>query len=147
MDNINKMIKESKLNLSTLIVFSRAENIIHRLEYETIKESGLTVAQFAVLEVLYNKGDLRIQEIIEKILTTSGNITVVIKNLEKENLVIKTPDPNDKRAAIISITEKGKEIIEGILPKHIENINNIFNVLSDEEKITLKNILKKFIML
>ena len=144
MDNINEMIKENKLNLSTLVVFSRAENTIHRLEYETIKESGLTVAQFAVLEALYNKGDLRIQELIEKILTTSGNITVVIKNLEKDDLVKKIPDPSDKRAVIISITKKGKEIIEGILPKHIENINRIFNVLSDEEKILLKNILKKF---
>lgn len=138
------MIKESKLNLSTLVVFSRAENIIHKLEYETIKESGLTVAQFAVLEALYNKGNLRIQEIIEKILTTSGNITVVIKNLEKDELVKKNPDPRDKRAAIISITDKGKEIIEGILPKHIENINKIFNILSDQEKIILKDILKKF---
>lgn len=144
MDNINEMIKENKLNLSTLVVFSRAENTIHRLEYETIKESGLTVAQFAVLEALYNKGDLRIQELIEKILTTSGNITVVIKNLEKDDLVKKNPDPSDKRAAIVSITDKGKEIIEGILPKHIENINRIFNILSDEEKIILKNILKKF---
>lgn len=144
MDNINEMIKENKLNLSTLVVFSRAENTIHRLEYETIKESGLTVAQFAVLEALYNKGDLRIQELIEKILTTSGNITVVIKNLEKDDLVKKIPDPSDKRAVIISITKKGKEIIEGILPKHIENINRIFNILSDEEKIILKNILKKF---
>jgi len=144
MDNINEMIKENKLNLSTLVVFSRAENTIHRLEYETIKESGLTVAQFAVLEALYNKGDLRIQELIEKILTTSGNITVVIKNLEKDDLVKKIPDPSDKRAVITSITNKGKEIIEGILPKHIENINRIFNILSDEEKIILKNILKKF---
>lgn len=144
MDNINEMIKKNKLNLSTLVVFSRAENTIHRLEYETIKESGLTVAQFAVLEALYNKGDLRIQELIEKILTTSGNITVVIKNLEKDDLVKKIPDPSDKRAVIISITNKGKEIIEGILPKHIENINRIFNILSDEEKIILKNILKKF---
>lgn len=144
MDNINEMIKKNKLNLSTLVVFSRAENTIHRLEYETIKESGLTVAQFAVLEALYNKGDLRIQELIEKILTTSGNITVVIKNLEKDDLVKKIPDPSDKRAVIISITKKGKEIIEGILPKHIENINRIFNILSDEEKIILKNILKKF---
>ena len=144
MDNINEMIKENKLNLSTLVVFSRAENTIHRLEYETIRESGLTVAQFAVLEALYNKGDLRIQELIEKILTTSGNITVVIKNLEKDDLVKKIPDPSDKRAVIISITQKGKEIIEGILPKHIENINRIFNILSDEEKIILKNILKKF---
>ena len=54
MENIKKLIEENKLDLSTLVVFTRAENRIHRKEYQTIKESGLTPAQFGVLEVLYN---------------------------------------------------------------------------------------------
>lgn len=144
MKDIKKLIKENELDLSTLVVFTRAENTIHRIEYQTIKQSGLTPAQFGVLEALYNKGDLRICELIEKILTTSGNITVVIKNLEKEGLIEKKPDPNDKRSCIISLTEEGKKIIEDILPNHIKNIKEIFEVLTDEEKNTLKTILKKF---
>lgn len=144
MKEIKDIINENKLALSTLITFTRAEYTIHKKELETIKESGLTTAQFGVLEALYNKGDLRICEIIEKILTTSGNITVVIKNLEKDGLVKKNLDPKDKRSTIISITDSGKKIIEDILPKHIENINEIFSVLTKEEQITLKNILKKF---
>lgn len=144
MENIHELIVKHKLNLSTLVVFSRAEHEIHKREYQTIKESGLTIAQFGVLEALYNKGDLKICEIIESILTTSGNITVVIKNLEKDDLICRKFDPMDKRSAIISLTEKGTKIIEDILPKHISNINRIFDVLSDEEKLTLKRILKKF---
>lgn len=144
MSNIKNLIDNSKLNLSTLIAFTRAEHKIHNLEYSSIKKSGLTISQFGVLEALYSKGDLRICEIIEKILTTSGNITVVIKNLEKEGLVKRNPDSLDKRSTIISITDKGKNIIEEILPEHIKNINDIFSVLTDEEKILLKSILKKF---
>lgn len=144
MEEIKKLIDENKLTLSTLVVFTRAEHTIHRQELQTIRESGLTAAQFGVLEALYNKGDLRIGELIEKILTTSGNITVVIKNLEKDGLIKKNPDPEDKRSTIISITDKGKEVIEGILPEHIHNIERIFSILTDEEKVTLKNILKKF---
>lgn len=144
MKDIKKLIDENKLDLSTLVVFTRAEHAIHKKEFQTIKEGGLTPAQFGVLEALYNKGDLRIGEIIEKILTTSGNITVVIKNLEKEGLVKKALDPEDKRSAIISLTDKGKEVVEDILPNHIQNIKDIFSVLTDEEKTVLKNILKKF---
>lgn len=144
MEEIKELIKKNQLTLSTLVVFTRAEHTIHKKELETIKESGLTPAQFGVLEALYNKGDLRICELIEKILTTSGNITVVIKNLEKEGLIKKNPDPEDKRSCIISLTTKGKDVIENILPNHIKNIKGIFEILTDEEKITLKNILKKF---
>ena len=134
----------TNLNLSTLIVFTRAEQKIHKIEYETIKAGGLTNSQFAVLEVLYSKGDLKICEIIEKILTTSGNVTVVIKNLEKDGLVSKHPDPEDKRSMLISITDKGKKIMDEIFPKHVDNINNIFDILTIEEKLELKKILKKF---
>lgn len=144
MNQIIELISMHKLNLSTLVVFTRAEHEIHKREYQTIKESGLTVAQFAVLEALYNKGDMKICEIIESILTTSGNITVVIKNLEKGGYIRKSSDPEDKRSAIISITDKGIQIIEDMMPDHINNINQIFDVLTDEEKLTLKAILKKF---
>lgn len=144
MKNIKDFINENKLTLTTLITFTRAEHTIHKKELETIKKSGLTIAQFGVLEALYNKGDLRISEIMEKILTTSGNITVVIKNLEKDGLVKRNLDPKDKRATIISITDEGKKIIEEILPSHLENIVDIFSVLTDEEKLMLRNILKKF---
>lgn len=144
MKDVKKLIIENQLALSTLVVFTRAEHIIHKKEFETIKRSGLTPSQFGVLEALYNKGDLRIYELIEKILTTSGNITVVIKNLEKEGLVKRNPDPSDKRSCIISLTEVGKQVIESILPDHIENIRHIFDTLTDEEKMTLKMILKKF---
>ena len=144
MDNIKELLNKHKLNLSTLIVFSRAEHTIHKREYQTIKESGLTVAQFGVLEALYNKGDMKICEIIDSILTTSGNITVVIKNLEKDGYIQRHFDPTDKRAAVISITGKGVQLIEQMLPKHIKNINQIFDVLTDDEKLTLKTILKKF---
>lgn len=144
MKDIKELIKENELDLSTLVVFTRAEHIIHKIEYKTIKQSGLTTAQFGVLEALYNKGDLRICELIEKILTTSGNITVVIKNLEKDELVKKKPDPEDKRSCIISLTDKGKYVIENILPDHIKNIKSIFEILTEEEKNTLKSILKKF---
>ncbi|MGL5414243.1 MAG: MarR family winged helix-turn-helix transcriptional regulator [Clostridium sp.] len=136
----NKFDTNNNLNLKALIALTRAEQKVHQKEYVTIKESGLTVSQFGVLEVLYHKGDLKICDIIEKILGTSGNITVVIKNLEKDGLVEKCVDEEDRRAVFISITEKGRKIIEDMFPKHVENINNIFSVLTDEEKKMLIKI-------
>lgn len=144
MDNNKKTYGElSDLNLKALISLSRCNQTVNKRTYNTMKKGGLTISQFAVLEVLYHKGDLRISEIIEKILSTSGNMTVVVDNLEKENLVKRCPDPMDRRASLISITEAGKNLIEEIFPKHLENINELFNVLTLEEKKNLITTLKK----
>jgi len=131
------------LNLKTLIALSRCTHNIHKREYKTIKEGGLTVSQFAVLEILYHKGDLRVCEIIDKILSTGGNMTVVIDNLVKGNLVKRCTDPKDRRVNLISITEEGKNLISDIFPIHLENINEIFSNLTSEEKRNLISLLKK----
>lgn len=144
MDNKNITYGElSDLNLKTLIALTRTTNNVHKREYKTIKEGGLTVSQFSVLEVLYHKGDLKVAEIIDKTLSTGGNMTVVIENLVKDGLVTRYKDPEDKRINFISITEKGKDIIDEIFPKHIENINEIFSSLTIEEKQSLIGLLKK----
>lgn len=131
------------LNLKALIALSRCAQSVHKREYKTIKEGGLTVTQFAVLEILYHKGDLRVCEIIDKILSTGGNMTVVIDNLVKENLVKRCIDPKDRRVNLISITEEGRTLISEIFPKHLENINEIFSILTSEEKKNLISLLKK----
>ena len=133
----------SDLNLKLLIALSRSTQKVHKKTQRTIKEGGLTISQFAVLEVLYHKGDLRISEILEKILATGGNMTVVIDNLVKEDLVRRCVDPKDRRVNLISITEKGRQLISDIFPRHLESINEIFSVLTTEEKNNLISMLKK----
>ena len=64
------------------IVLQRAIKIINSKIGKDFKEKGITSSQFSVLDVLYTKGEMRICELIEKVLSTSGNITVVIKNME-----------------------------------------------------------------
>jgi MarR family transcriptional regulator, 2-MHQ and catechol-resistance regulon repressor len=131
------------LNLKLLIALSRSSQSVTRREQRTIKEGGLTVSQFAVLEILYHKGDLRISEILERALATGGNMTVVIDNLVKEDLVRRCNDPKDRRVNLISITEKGRQLVRDIFPKHLQNINEIFSVLTEEEKNNLIGLLKK----
>lgn len=135
--------ERSDLNLKLLVVLTRTTQSIHKKGNKTIKDGGLTATQFAVLEMLYHKGDLKICEIIEKSLSTGGNMTVVIDNLEKEDLVRRYQDSKDRRVNLVSITEKGRRLISDIFPNHLENINTIFNNLSEDEKRTLIELLKK----
>lgn len=131
------------LNLKVFVSLSRATQAIHRRSFNIFKEGGLTGTQFAVLEVLYHKGDLRICEIMEKIFATSGNMTVVINNLEKEKFIEKYSDPEDKRASLIKITDKGKRKIEEIFPEHLLDLEDYFSSLTADEKQLLRVLLKK----
>ncbi|HFI2446420.1 MarR family winged helix-turn-helix transcriptional regulator [Streptococcus suis] len=144
MKTVEQSLNENKHALHSLVVFRRAANTISKSELETIKKYGLTVCQFGVMEALYNKGNLRIQDLIDKLLSTSGNMTVVIKNMIRDGYVYKTSDTSDRRASLIALTEKGRQTIEAILPEHYDHVGQIFSVLSPEEQDILATILKKF---
>src|SRR5690554_4784916 len=116
------------LNLKTLVILSRCFQSVRKREMKTIRQEGLTVSQFGVLEILYHKGDLRICDIIEGTLSTGGNMTVVIANLEKEGYVRRVSDPHDGRASLVGISDKGRALIEQMFPSHVENIGTIFDV-------------------
>lgn len=134
---------ETNINLKALIALARGFMSVRRRETKTIRDGGLTVAQFAVIEVLYHKGDLPVSVITEKSLTTSGNMTMVISNLKKRDLVERYPNPQDKRSYLVKLTDKGKKLFEEIFPSHLENINQIFSVLEEEEKEELIRLMKK----
>lgn len=134
--------KSNDLNLKLLIALARTNQEIIKRQIPFIKANGLTLTQFGVLELLYHKGSLRICEIIEKTLSTGGNMTVVINNLHKAGLIERTLDPHDKRAFLIKITPKGEDLISKIFPKHLENLELILDGLDEEEKSNLVLLLK-----
>ena len=132
-----------KLNLRVFIALNRCQQSSMKKSQRTIKKNNLTVSQFAVLEMLYHKGDLKVGEIIEKSLSTIGNISLVIDNLVKLSLVKKKKCEEDRRITYVSITEEGKKVIEKVFPEYLEDLDKIMGPLEEEEKRSLIMLLKK----
>lgn len=131
------------VELKILIGMHRAVNKIDGRTIKIVKQYGLSLGQFAVLEALYYKGDMTVGQVQEKILSTSGTIPVIIKNLEKSGYVTHRADECDKRKCILHITDKGADLIKQVFPENKEMIINSFNNLSDNEKDELLRLLKK----
>lgn len=129
--------------LLLFVIIQRTVQSLNRKMSPLIREDGLTVGQWDTLNVLYSNGPMTVNELIDKLLTSSGNIDVVINNLIKRGDIIKTVDKDDRRIRIIEITDKGKNIVKTSVPKHKKALNEIFNVLDDKEKDQLKFLLKK----
>lgn len=130
-------------SMKTIVRLERTSLKINNLTVNYLSKHNLTFNQFKVLEVLYHLGDLNIGSITKLIMSTPGNTTVVVKNLKRDDWITSIKDPNDSRASILSITQKGKEIIEEVFPTHASNLTKALEVLSDEELDTLYDLLNK----
>ena len=134
---------QEALSLKLWIVLSRATQSVTKYIEKDIKGYGLNPTEFAVLELLFHKGDQPIQKIGEKILLASSSITYVVDKLEKKKLLVRKSCPEDRRVTYASITISGKELLSNIFPQHKEMIQKLFDVLDSSEKEKMIEQLKK----
>ncbi len=128
------------LALSALINLVRAaESVMGRLNSQF---TGVPVSQsqFSVLDSLYHLGPLSQRELGEKLLKTSGNMTMVVDNLEKRELVRRERGERDRRIVTVHLTDKGRETIQSLLPQRAAAIQEEMSVLTEAEQEDLRRL-------
>lgn len=132
--------EEETQALDTYIKLIRAAESVMARVYRAAELDGLTNSQFGVLEALLHLGPLCQRELGAKILKSSGNITMVIDNLEKRSLVERRRDRGDRRYVTVHLRPEGQALIEDIFPRHMERIKNQIGTLSAEDQQHLSRL-------
>ncbi len=129
--------------LSTFVKLMRTTETLAGKTHRHLKEVGLTVSQFGVLEALYHLGPMCQKDIAKKILKTTGNLTTVIVNLEKRGLVVRQRDPQDRRYYQIALSADGSKTIASYFPSHAGRIADLLGKLTMAEQKELGRLCKK----
>ncbi|TCK59979.1 MarR family winged helix-turn-helix transcriptional regulator [Seleniivibrio woodruffii] len=129
--------------MRTWIEIVRAFSAVRARENAFVEVNGLTIQQFGVLEALYHMGELTVGELTKLVISTPGNMTVVLKNLKQKELIETVRRDDDKRVTVASITQKGRALIADIFPTHALNMEGYFECLTEEEQDSLAVILRK----
>ncbi|GFO55002.1 MarR family transcriptional regulator [Geomonas sp. Red276] len=129
--------------LNTYTKLMRAAESVTARTSRVMAGANLTVSQFGVLEALFHKGPLCQRDIAAKILKSTGNMTLVIDNLEKSGLVRRVRDTEDRRFLTIHLTEPGTDLISRVFGEVEAAIVAEMSILSDQEQETLGELCKK----
>ncbi|KEF33776.1 MarR family transcriptional regulator [Deinococcus sp. RL] len=134
---------EDRAALDAYIKLWRAAHAVEGAAHRHLAAHGLTVSQFGVLEALYHLGPLSQRQLAGKILRSSGNLTLVIDNLERGGLVRRERDPHDRRVSNVFLTPAGEALIERVLPEHVRAVREVFAALSPDELAQLAALSRK----
>ncbi len=132
-----------KRALAAYINLLRATNTVTSHSLKHLDQHGLTPSQFAVLEALHYVGPMCLSDLARKILRTSGNLTMVVDNLQKSGMVKRVQSSTDRRFISVEITDKGRKLIAGIFPEHAAHITELMSRLSADEQDTLRELCRK----
>lgn len=119
-----------------------AESVTGRVN-RFMAAADLTISQFGVLEALHHKGPLCQRDIAAKILKSTGNLTLVIDNLEKRGLVRRERDTVDRRYLTVYLADAGATLITKTFAEVEAAIVAEMAVLEPQEQEVLGTLCKK----
>ncbi len=129
--------------LNAYIKLMRAADSVGKRLERHLSKFDLTENQFGILEILLHRGSVIQRELSEKLFTSGGNVTQILDQLERRELVKRIRDSQDRRNVQVHLTAKGEQFIRDIFPVHLEAIMGEFCVLTAEEQEELARLCKK----
>lgn len=132
-----------------VIGYLKTSQLITKGELDAFfKRHGLQAGEFDVLATLRRAGAphaLTPTQLFEALMVSSGGMTNRLDRLEKAGWIVRSPNPGDRRGILVSLTAEGRELIDRILPLHVENEARLLAALSREEQETLSRLLGKLL--
>lgn len=103
----------------------------------------LTPEQFLLVDLLWNQGPMTQQKIADAMQKDKNSVTKLINTLVRKGLVLRQQSLKDRRANIISPTEKGEDLKDSAKKKGIEILNNILEGIDENELLAFLDTLDK----
>lgn len=109
------------------------------------QEYDLTQGRFSTMMYLYKHPARKAKpiEIADYLGVTRGNMTGLLDNLERDGMVCREDDPDDRRINYVCLTDQGQKHLKKMLPVHFQRIRKLVEPLSKQERETFLSCLEK----
>lgn len=105
------------------------------------KSTGLGMPQFSILMQLHHKGSCGVSDISERFDITNAAASQLVDKLVQNNLIKRDEDPNDRRAKLLNLTDKGRKLIQQGIEERYRWVDELAGKLSAEERTKVSEAL------
>jgi DNA-binding MarR family transcriptional regulator len=123
-------------------LFRQVNRRLRELGRTSMEPWDVTPAQSRALGVLLRGGPLRLNELAERLRIVPRSTTEVVDALEAAGLVERRPDPHDRRAVQVGLTEQGARVGESVRAAREAEAERFFGMLSAGDREDLARILR-----
>ncbi len=145
LSEVEKMNSKASLNHIADIEKSlrHIAGIIKQKGREILTQYTITPPQFVGLQWLFEYGDMTIGELSQKMYLACSTTTDLIDRMEKNNLVERVKDPSDRRVVRIRLLSEGERIIQEVIQKRQDYLENMLEAFSEKETADFEKLLIK----
>jgi DNA-binding MarR family transcriptional regulator len=132
--------------VEALAALRLAARSISLLQDRWADRHGLSEGRLAVLFRLYRGGELPLGDLAHNLDSSPRNITGLVDHLERDGLVERVPDPEDRRSVRARLTQAGHDRIEAIWKEGIEKQFEVAEGLNHEDLTQLRHLCLQLVM-
>ncbi|HVQ96682.1 MAG TPA: MarR family transcriptional regulator [Mycobacteriales bacterium] len=115
---------------------------LRRVTRQALEPWNITPGQSRALNILLRDGTMRPSELSEHLRIAPRSTTEVVDGLQERGLVQRRPDPGDRRATLIALTDQGAEVGRAIQAARDSDAERFFGSLSEADRADLARILR-----
>lgn len=128
----NREIKENVIAIEKYL--RKTDYIIRKKGREILSDLSITSPQFIALQWLISDGNLTIGELSQHMKLACSTITDLVDRMEKNQLVVRVKDDKDKRVVRIQVKEKGHDLVQKVLEKRWQYLDDKLKDFLEEDK-------------
>jgi len=156
-DHVDRVVEQWRAerpdyDLAPVEIIGRAGRIMEHVDRALeakFEEFQISRASFDVLAALRRSGKpykLTQRDLMRSLFRTSGSMSLRIDALQKQGLVKRSLDSEDRRSVFVTLTAKGVDLLETVIPAHLENEGSLVAGLSRTERTQLIGLLRKWLV-
>lgn len=157
MDRVDKLLSQwakemPNLDASAMGIIGRVM-LLNKLSENAFEDAlsdyNINLSEFDLLAVLRRCGPpfkSSVSVLCDHSLLSSGAMTNRIDRLEKKQLVARESNPQDRRGVLVSLTDKGKQLIDTLIAQRFTTADEFISAISDDEKEVLEKLLRKLLL-
>lgn len=104
-------------------------------------EDKMTLARFDLLASLHREDGQTLASLSRALLVTAGNLTGLVDRAERDGVVVRRPDPKDRRLARVWLTKEGRALIKDLLPLHAHHVHELLRGIPAQDRKQLRKLL------
>jgi DNA-binding MarR family transcriptional regulator len=156
-DSVDRIVEEwaierPDLPMAPIEVLTRLSRVRNRVDDELAKvfaRYDLSSADFTVIAALRRAGDpytLPQSVLMARLGLTSGTVSVRLSRLEDKGVVSRAPSSDDGRGVLVTLTTKGAQLFDEVVPHHLANEDVLLSALTEDERSQLAGLLRKLLI-
>src|SRR4030095_3577165 len=105
------------------------------------KSTGLSMPQFGLLMQMHHKGPCGMSQVSERFEITPAAASQLVDKLVQNGFIQREEDPNDRRAKLLNLTDKGRELIQRGMQERYRWVDELGERLTPEERVKITEAL------